>query len=291
MIYRLRHLTEYGYARDVDLGTHVMHLLPREIAGRQHVLDAVLSVEPEPSWRHAARDHFGNAVEWVQIDMPHDRFAVEARSTVEVIAPALPEDGATPAWEEIRDIVRRGGAIAAEAAEFVFPSPRLPASDDAGAFAGPSLATATPILAALRHLSGRIRAEFAFRPGATDLRTTVGEVLRNRAGVCQDFTHLMIAGLRAHGVPARYASGYIRTYPLPGQEKLRGSDVSHAWVEAWLGPDFGWIGIDPTNDLVVTDEHVLLGWGRDFGDVSPLAGMILGGGRHALSVYVDLEPA
>jgi transglutaminase-like putative cysteine protease len=146
-----------------------------------------------------------------------------------------------------------------------------------------------PVLAGLLDLTARIRGDFTFRPGVTTIATPVAKVLRQRAGVCQDFTHVMIAGLRALGLPARYVSGYIRTRPPPGRAARRGADQSHAWVGAWLGPEHGWIDLDPTNDLVVQDEHVVLGWGRDYGDVSPVRGVLLGGGTHKLSVSVDLE--
>jgi transglutaminase-like putative cysteine protease len=135
----------------------------------------------------------------------------------------------------------------------------------------------------------RIRADFVFRAGVTTVTTQIATVLERREGVCQDFTHLMIAALRALGLPARYVSGYVRTRPPPGGIRLMGADQSHAWVAAWLGPAHGWIDLDPTNNMVVRDEHVVLGWGRDYSDVSPLRGVILGGGRHALTVSVDLE--
>jgi transglutaminase-like putative cysteine protease len=147
------------------------------------------------------------------------------------------------------------------------------------------------VLAGLLELNGRIRRDFAFRPGVTGVATPVSQVLAQRAGVCQDFTHLMITGLRGLGLPARYVSGYIRTHPGPGSTALRGADQSHAWVGCWLGPADGWVDLDPTNDLVAGEEHVVLGWGRDFADVSPLRGIILGGGEHRLDVSVDLTPA
>ncbi len=136
----------------------------------------------------------------------------------------------------------------------------------------------------------RIYRDFRFRSGVTTISTPVSQVIQKREGVCQDFTHVMVSALRGLGLPARYTSGYIRTRPPPGQTKRQGADQSHAWVGAWIGPAFGWVDVDPTNGIVVKDEHVLLGWGRDFNDVSPLRGVILGGGRHNVSVSVDLEP-
>ena len=178
-----------------------------------------------------------------------------------------------------------------EAAEFTFPSPMSVIGPEVRAFAAECFPPGRPILEGLLALNGRFRREFAFRPGATTIATPVSEVLRRRQGVCQDFSHVMCAALRSLGLPGRYVSGYIRTKPPPGGVKRRGSDVSHAWVGAWIGPDHGWVDLDPTNDLVVAEEHVVLGWGRDFGDVSPLMGIILGGGRHSVHVGVDLEPA
>ena len=145
------------------------------------------------------------------------------------------------------------------------------------------------MLAGLRDLTARIRQDFTFRIGETTVVTPVARVLRQRAGVCQDFAHVMVAGLRALGLPARYVSGYLRTRPPPGRPARRGADQSHAWVGAWLGPEHGWVDLDPTNDLVVHDEHVVLAWGRDYGDISPVRGVILGGGEHRVRVGVDLE--
>jgi transglutaminase-like putative cysteine protease len=140
-------------------------------------------------------------------------------------------------------------------------------------------------------VTGRIKRDFAFKPGVTTISTPVSQVLSLRGGVCQDFAHLMIAGLRAIGLPARYCSGYVRTRPPPGQQRRQGADQSHAWVGAWLGPQLGWVDLDPTNDLVVADEHVLLGWGRDYADISPVKGILLGGGKQVLEVSVDLVAA
>lgn len=290
MIYRVRHSTVYEYSRRVELGSHLTHLLPRGMPPYQRLLSSTLDVSPEVSFRREERDHFGNAIVWLSIERPHTRLEVVAHSEVEVLFPVAPDDSETPSWERVRDLVASGEGGAWRAAEFTAPSPMLPLSAVAAEYARASFPPGRPLLACARDLNGRIHRDFRFRAGATTLRTTVGDLLRIRAGVCQDFAHLTIAGLRGLGLPARYMSGYIRTYASPGAEKRPGSDVSHAWVGVWLGPSLGWIGLDPTNDLVVRDEHVVLGWGRDFSDVSPLFGVILGGGRHTLKVGVDLEP-
>ena len=197
---------------------------------------------------------------------------------------------ATWPWEQVAAAAQAGGPDGWEAAEFAFDSPMAPADAGAGAYTAASFPPGRPVLAGLLELTGRIRREFTFKPGVTTINTPVARVLAQRAGVCQDFTHLMIAGLRALGLPARYVSGYLRTRPPPRQQPRQGADQSHAWVGAWLGPAHGWVDLDPTNDLVVHDEHVVLAWGRDYGDTSPVRGIILGGGSHTVTVAVDLAP-
>ncbi len=287
MIYRVRHVTTYEYSRPVSLGTHMLHLQPRTLAG-QRVLEAAIGVTPEPQRRTDGADHFGNLVTWLFLDQPHPKLQITASARVEVGVPAAPPAASTPAWETVRALAAAGGRDHA-VNEFVHDSPMIGAVPEAGAYAAASLTPGRPILEALVELTGRIRRDFRFRGGVTSIGTTVSTVLERREGVCQDFTHVMLAALRAHDLPARYCSGYIRTRPSPGAAKRLGSDVSHAWVEAWLGPEHGWVGLDPTNDLVVRDEHVLLAHGRDYGDISPVQGVILGGGRHTMSVSVDLR--
>ena len=285
MIYRVRHVTTYAYSRAVELGSHLTHLLPRPVPGVQRVLTSRLHATPAADFRRDELDHFGNRVAWLTVEHPHDRFEVEALSRVDIQPGPLPVPDDTPDWRAVARLARTG---AAGVAEFAAPSPLLPPSRDAASYAQPCFPPGTPVLAGTLALTRQIHRDFAFRAGVTTLRSSVRDVIRLRAGVCQDFAHLMIAGLRGLGLPARYMSGYIRTRPAPGAEKRPGSDVSHAWVGVWLGPEAGWHGFDPTNDLVVSDQHVVLGWGRDYSDVSPLFGIILGGGRHTLRVSVDL---
>jgi transglutaminase-like putative cysteine protease len=266
----------------------MLHLLPRALP-QQVVNSADLVTTPAAARRTDGVDHFGNRVSWLFLDLPHAAFEVRSTASVEVGFPAPPEAAATPAWESVAAVVRSGGGEAWQVAEFAFASPKAPADAAVGVYAAVSFPAGRPVLAGLLDLTARIRRDFSFRSGVTTIATPVGQVLKQRAGVCQDFSHLMIAGLRALGLPARYVSGYIRTRPPPGRVARRGADQSHAWVGAWLGPEHGWIDLDPTNDLVVQDEHVVLGWGRDYGDVSPVRGVLLGGGTHKLSVSVDLE--
>jgi len=211
---------------------------------------------------------------------------VTADSVVEVTAPP-PLPAGTPPWESLRALALRDPAVA----EFLFPSPSLPPVEGARAFFAPHFTPGRPVGEAVVEMIERFREGMAFKSGVTTVSTPVEEVLRRRAGVCQDFAHLMITGLRMLGLPARYVSGYIRTRPPPGGVRRVGADQSHAWVAAWLGPEAGWVEMDPTNSLFVREEHVLLGWGRDFGDVSPLLGVILGGGAHTVQVGVDMDEA
>lgn len=290
MTYRVRHLTRYEYQSAVDLSVHLAHLGPRELPF-QTVRQAALRIEPAVSWRRDGRDHFGNDVAWLFVDAPHASLQVTAEAVVEVRDRPPPDPTATPAWETVARGAGEGGPGAFAAAEFLFGSPLAPAAAEARAYAAACFLPGRPVLAALLELNRRIRDDFTFRAGVTTTATPIAEILRRREGVCQDFTHLMISMLRGFGIPARYVSGYIRTRPAPGQVRRLGADQSHAWVGVWLGPAHGWLDLDPTNGLVVREEHVVLGWGRDYGDVAPLRGVILGGGEQRLWVEVELEAA
>jgi transglutaminase-like putative cysteine protease len=290
MRYALRHVTRYAYGAPVDLGYHVLRMSPRATP-RQTVVEAHLALSPQPSRDSSFTDHFGNAARHVVVEMPHSAFTATLDAVVEIAGrgdAALPPG---PAWETVRGAMRDDGFPAAPAvAEFTYASPLAPADAAAGTYAAASFPAARPIVEGLRDLTARIRRDFAYLPGATDVSTPVAEVMAAKRGVCQDFAHVMIAGLRALGVPARYVSGYLRTYPPSDPHLLRGADASHAWVGAWCGDEIGWLDFDPTNDLVVDEEHITLAIGRDFDDVSPLRGVILGGGTHAVEVAVTVTP-
>ncbi|MCS6890177.1 MAG: transglutaminase family protein [Rhodovarius sp.] len=288
MIYRVRHVTAYRYDQPVDLAAHLLHLKPRALAGQQ-VLRASLRCLPAPDHVTESHDHFGNVATRLFLTRPHTSFEVTSEALVGVAFAPPPPAAATPPWEEVARLAGLGGPYC-EAAEYAFPSPHAPADPAARDYVQPSFPPGRPILLALLDLLARMAGDFSFQAGITGISTPVAEVLRLRRGVCQDFTHLMLAGMRALGLPGRYVSGYIRTRPPPGQPRRRGADQSHAWVSAWLGPEHGWVGLDPTNNLIVGEEHVIIAWGRDFSDVSPLRGVILGGGHHRLQVSVDLEP-
>ncbi len=288
MIYQVCHRTSYAYENPVDLGTHMLHLQPRSLPW-QRVISSRLTAHPAPAGMRSGTDCFGNHVAWMFLDAPHPSLDVTLDALVDVTPPAIPDAARTPDWAAVSAAAFAGGQGGFAAAEFLFDSPHAPGSAEARDYAAPSFPAGRPVLEGVIDLNTRIGRDFTFRGGVTGIDTTVAQVLKQRAGVCQDFSHLMIAGLRALGLPARYVSGYIRTKPPPGQARRRGCDQSHAWVGCWTGPEHGWVDIDPTNSILIRDEHVVLGWGRDFSDVSPLYGIILGGGKHKLTVSVDLE--
>lgn len=290
MIYDIRHRTDYAYTAPVAFSHHLLHLEPRTTY-RQRVHAQSLVVEPVPVWGDRRQDAFGNPARAITIDREHRRLTVEARATVEVTAPAIPDPAATKPWEAVADACRQANeAGALGAARFAFASPFTPGDDVAEDYARQSFTQGRPVLEAALDLNHRIFRDFSFDPSATSVATPVADVFRLRRGVCQDFAHLMLAALRSLGLPARYVSGYLLTQPPAGQERLIGSDVSHAWVSLWVGTD-GWVDLDPTNDLLPADGHITLAWGRDYGDVSPIVGVVYGGGGHELEVAVDVVPA
>jgi transglutaminase-like putative cysteine protease len=224
------------------------------------------------------------------VQKPHDELSILATSEIEVSTPPPPDPKTTLPWEEVAAMVAGENAgTLLEVVDFRFPSPFTVAEQAVGDYARESFSPGRPVLEAARELTARIFEDFTYDGTATDVSTPVDQVLQDRRGVCQDFAHLQIAGLRQLGLPARYVSGYLLTRPPPGQEKLVGADASHAWLAIWC-PDHGWVDLDPTNDLIPGDEHITLAWGRDYGDVSPINGVMLGGGEHEIEVAVDVRP-
>ena len=289
MIYDVRHKTAFTYEETVSVSHHVLHLAPRAHP-RQRCLETSLTVEPATALGPAREDYFGNNVHYLTIQQPHERLAVEARSRVEVL-PAPPLDlAASPAWDDVRRQLDPPAPAALRAFELVFDSPYATSTAEVHDYAAASFAAGRPILEAVMELTGRIFRDFEYRGGVSDVATPVRDVLAMRKGVCQDFAHLQIACLRSLRLPARYVSGYLLTHPPAGREKLQGSDASHAWLAVWAG-SAGWVDFDPTNDMIPDAEHVTVGWGRDYGDVSPINGFIVGGGAHQVAVAVDVNAA
>ena len=290
MSYRVRHVTEYMYAEGVSTSHHELHLRPRVTPG-QVVSDETLTVIPEPAVRRDRVDWFGNVSTHLAIHARHTRLAVTSSFIVDLEREPPPDDDGP--WEAARDWVRAAADAEARAeVEMALPSPRVLPSAAARAFAEPSFAPGRPLAEVARELMHRIHAEFTYDAKATDVATPVDDVLRGRRGVCQDFAHVQLACLRAFGLAARYVSGYLVTHRVGAaveEPPLVGADASHAWVSVRL-PGGAWLDLDPTNDVVPTDRHIVVAVGRDFGDVAPMRGVLLGGGQHELIVGVDVSP-
>lgn len=297
--YDLVHHTTYTYDDDVSDSYGRTTLQPRDLPD-QTCLSTQIVVDPTPDDTAAHVDYFGNRTTYFAVTTPHRRLVVTARSQVEVRrTPPAVTDLPAVAWDEVARAVREGdgevaGATAAELVglrEMVLPSRHVSLGPAVARFAAVTFPPGRPLRDVVLDLLHRIRTELRYSSGSTTVHTTQEQLLSLGAGVCQDFAHLMIAALRVHGVPARYASGYLETRPRPGRPKLRGADASHAWVSVWL-PGHGWVEVDPTNDKLVDDAYVLLGWGRDYDDVPPVRGVIFTeGARSTLSVSVDLVPS
>lgn len=305
--YRIVHKTTYRYAKPVSLSHNEGHLLPGDDE-HQTCESASLRIEPEPAVHHERRDHFGNRVNYFALEEAHDRIAIIAESRiVRRVSDRVPLDeaskeralGACPAWESVRDTLTATPYGPAGIKEFAFASPMVPAKaiDSAGVldFARPSFTAGRSLLAVCLDLNERIFKEFQYDSDFTRIGTPLSRVIEHRRGVCQDFAHLFLACLRRFGIPARYASGYLETKPPPGRPRLQGADASHAWVSVYI-PDAddsqsgGWLDFDPTNNLLAGNQHVALGYGRDYSDVTPLKGVIFGGGKHSVQVAVDVLP-
>jgi len=290
MRYQVIHETVYSYESPVVLSQQLLHLTPRPLPFQAREAHHI-AVEPAPGETTAREDYFGNPVTQIVLAAPHSSLAVRAESRVTVRSRAQEQElrARGAAWESLRDRLRAAdsGALL-EPAQFLFESPHVECFRDLALYAAPSFAAGRDLTEALLELTRRIHADFRFDPKATSVSTPLREVLAKRRGVCQDFAHFMIGCLRTLGLAARYVSGYIVTTPPPGRPRLVGADASHAWVSAWTGT--GWLDLDPTNDCVVDDEHITLAWGRDFSDVTPMRGVILGGGEQELEVRVTVTP-
>jgi transglutaminase-like putative cysteine protease len=287
--YRIEHETRYRYESRVSTSQHVAYLRPRDLP-HQRVFRHELRVEPPPALERRRTDYFGNDLEQFTVLTPHVELAVRARSFA-AVEPARPLDLArSPSWEEVRAaFVYAKGRRSGEAPQFAYASPYVSFDPDLADFARKSFRAGRPLLDAAVDLMLRIHAEFRFDPKATTITTPVKRVFEERRGVCQDLAHLQIACLRSLGLSARYVSGYLLTDPPPGQPRLVGADASHAWLSVYC-PTHGFVDLDPTNGVIPEARHVTLAWGRDFGDVSPLRGVILGGAEHALHVAVSVVP-
>ena len=290
MIYDLRHVTTYAYSRPVPFARCILRLQPRNDGG-QSVQSSELIVTPRPAERDDGVCFFGNRMTTLTIAKPHRELKIEMRARVEVRRPQAPFPALTRSWEEVGEQALASASLAPDSpAHHLYPSRLVPPVAAVTDYARNSFPQRRPVLEGATELMARIKTDFTYDPEATEVSTPLEEAFRQRHGVCQDFAHVMIAGLRGLGLPAAYVSGYIRTVPPPGQKRLEGADASHAWVMLWCGPETGWIGLDPTNDLTVADDHIVTAFGRDYADVSPLDGVVIGPGSQKIGVAVDVIP-
>lgn len=282
--YHVRHETAYSYSSDVVHSQQLLHLVPRP-APHQQCLAQEITISPSSYRRRDDTDAFGNPVTRIELLQPHRRLEVVSTMQVDVLARPVSEAPASVPWERVVEQLSYDGRPPApedlEACRFRHESQYVRVKQIFADYGEQCFLPGRPLLACALDLMTQLHSELQYSPGATTIATPVTEVLEIRRGVCQDFAHLMISCLRSRGLAARYVSGYVRS--------LAGAGASHAWVALYT-PPFGWVELDPTNDCLAGTEHIALGWGRDFGDVSPLRGIILGGGAHELSVKVDVEP-
>ena len=288
MRYRILHETLYQYASPVVLSQQLLHLTPRNLPWQQCSAHHI-AIDPQPAEDRDREDYFGNSVKQILLAAPHDALSVRAESAVETRVHAEKSPGpATGTWEALRDRLRSaGGEPLFEASHYLYESPQVECLPQLRVYAQPNFPKGRGVFDGARELARHIHADFEFDPRATGVTTQVREVFERRRGVCQDFAHLMIGCLRSLGLAARYVSGYILTKPPAGRPRLIGADASHAWVSVYCG-ETGWVDIDPTNDCLVDAEHITLAWGRDFSDVTPMRGVVLGGGKQELEVHVTV---
>ena len=290
MIYDVSHLTRYRYDAPVAVNVCVLRLLPRSSDG-QRAIETKIEVKPRPLAMVERVDAFANRVLNLRIETPHRELTIHSRSRVVVERPSPPIAALTPAWEDIAALAVATASLDADSpASAIYPSRLAPLFAAATDYARSSFPPRRPIYEGALELARRVKADFAYDSGATEVTTSPIDAFARRRGVCQDFAHVMIAGLRGLGLPALYVSGYIRTIPPPGKPRLEGADASHAWTSVWCGPGFGWLGLDPTNAIPAGDDHILVAHGRDYSDVPPVEGLILSSGDHALDVEVDVVP-
>jgi transglutaminase-like putative cysteine protease len=287
MRYHVQHKTEYQYDRNVTLSQQLLHMAPRNFA-MQHSLSHTLEVTPSPNEFFSNTDYFGNTQHYFTLLTPHDVLVVDSQAEVSLLA--RPDYGIlqqSPAWQDVQQQLNQRLLPNLEAACYLYSSPNVLCNTQIADYARPCFALGKPLLQAAFDLTQCIYQDFEFDPKATNIATPLMQVLEGRRGVCQDFAHLMIACLRSLGLACRYVSGYILTTPPAGGERLIGADASHAWVSVYC-PVWGWVDFDPTNNCMVQSEHITVAWGRDFSDVSPMRGVVLGGGGQALEVSVTV---
>lgn len=291
MIYQVRHLTTYIYEKPVSFARCALRLTPQS-GGGQTVLETELMITPRPNRLQAHIGQFGENVVTAIIETPHRELKILARSRVEVDRPVLPRPLNGAPWERVREQAFASASLdILSPAQFLYPTAMTAVQAPITAYVAQSFSPGRPVVEAAFDLACRIRSDFTYDPKATEVSTPAIEAFGARRGVCQDFAHIMIAGLKGLGMPAAYVSGYLRTLPAPGKPRLEGADATHAWVNLWCGEDAGWIGFDPTNALVTASDHIVVAVGRDYSDIAPIGGVVLGPGSQKIKVAVDVIPA
>lgn len=286
-VYAIRHRTVYTYEEAAAASVNQARLRPRDLPG-QRLLSFELASSPELESYEEGLDFFGNPMSFFQLQHPHKKFEITAISRVDVSWAQVEAPPPTLPWEEAVALLESAATPELQQAlQFTLDSPMVHPFPDLRDYAARSFIPGRPLGDAAFYLMQRIFRDFRFRPGSTNLSTALETVFQNRSGVCQDFSHLMIGCLRSLGLAARYVSGYLETLPPPGKPKLQGSDASHAWVSVYV-PGGGWIDFDPTNRMLPGPRHITVAWGRDFSDISPLRGVLYGGGAQRLKVEVDV---
>jgi transglutaminase-like putative cysteine protease len=291
VIYDLRHRTTYTYGAPVAYARCVLRLTPRS-SPWQTVLSNTISITPKPASMVDRTGPFGELTRTVVVDQPHKALVIEAKSRVDVHARLIDPRAPSEPWESVRERAFEADSLSPDApASFLYPTPRTPLSSALIDYARESFSPDRPIVQAAAELMQRMHEDFVYDQDATDVSTPAIEAFEAKRGVCQDFVHIMLSGLRGLGLPAAYVSGYLRTQPPPGRPRLEGADATHAWVSLWCGPDRGWIGIDPTNAVFAENDHIVLTIGRDYADIAPIDGVILAPRGQTLKVEVDVIPA
>lgn len=286
MNYRLLHKTQYDYSENVS-NYHGLACVKPKTLSHQKCSDFSLAIYPTPDEIHLRTDYFGNRLHYFSIYKPHNKLTILAKSTIETLP--IPPAKSLITTKDVKTRLGSDILLKNKLMDFILPSPFVQWDADIRQFAADCFADSQSFYQSARLLCHKIFSEFTYVPGFTTIYTPLKTVLREKKGVCQDFSHLAIACLRSLGFAARYVSGYLETEPLPGQTKLQGSDATHAWISVFV-PDVGWCDFDPTNDVVPAQRHIITAWGRDFGDVSPLKGIIFSAGKHSIQVAVDVIP-
>ena len=290
MIYDVRQTTACTYASPVTNAYHVLRQTPVNRPG-QRVQVSSLQIDPAPVSRREGQDFFGNRLTWVSLEEAHATLTVKVSARIAIDAFVMPPNAAIHTWEAAQEEVFASADLGPMApAHFLFPSRMVSLDPEIRDYTRQSFPPGRSMLEATTELMGRIKTDITYEFGATSVTTTPPMSFALRRGVCQDFAHIMISGLRGIGLPAAYVSGYLRTIRPPGAARLQGADAMHAWVLVWCGSDTGWVGFDPTNDMIASDEHIVLAIGRDYTDVAPMDGVIVAAGGQRIDVSVNVIP-